>query len=154
MRTRSVGRLLRARRRRVTGKLFGYAQWGPWRRLADRASEADAIASAERLAQEALRFGVTSLQIFTLMPTERYVRALERAKLAIRVRVIRFPPTRAGARDLAEGRALPRRSPAHARVAVTGTKWLLDGTPLERRAALRTSYRDRPGWSGDFYLPE
>ena len=140
--------------RRITGKLFGYAQWGPWRRLADLASEAEAIASAQQLAQEALRYGVTSLQVFTLMPTDRYVRALERAKLPIRVRVIRFPRTHAGARDLAEGRALPRRSPAPARVSVTGTKWLLDGTPLERRAALRTSYRDRPGWSGDFYLPE
>ncbi|HTD58106.1 MAG TPA: amidohydrolase family protein, partial [Solirubrobacteraceae bacterium] len=35
-----------------------------------------------------------------------------------------------------------------------GTKWLLDGTPLERRAALRTEYRDRQGWSGQLYLPE
>src|SRR5262249_55543752 len=119
--------------RRITGKLSGYAQWGPWRRLASLAADADAIASAEQLRREALRFGVTSLQVFTLMPTERYVRALERAKLPIRVRVIRFPPTHAGSRDLAEGRMLPERSPEHARVTVTGTKWLLDGTPLERR---------------------
>jgi predicted amidohydrolase YtcJ len=139
--------------RRITGKLFGYAQWGPWRRLAAQASDADAIASVQQLAQDALRFGITSLQIFALLPAQ-YVRVLERAKLPIRVRVIRFPTTSASARDFNEGRDLPRRSPVNPRITVTGTKWLLDGTPLERRAAQRTEYRDRPGWSGDFYLPE
>jgi predicted amidohydrolase YtcJ len=37
---------------------------------------------------------------------------------------------------------------------VSGIKWLLDGTPLERRAALRTEYKDRSGWAGQLYLPE
>ena len=142
------------RRPLITGKLFGYAQWGPWRKLADKVSDADAIASVQQLARDATRFGVTSLQTFTLMSTARYVRALERAKLPIRVRVIRFPPTNADARDLDEGRELPRQSQASSRITVTGTKWLLDGTPLERRAALRTEYRDRQGWSGELYLPE
>jgi predicted amidohydrolase YtcJ len=140
--------------RRITGKLFGYAQWGPWRTLAAEATDADAIASAEQLARDAVRFGVTSLQNFTLMPTVKYVRALERANLPIRVRVIRFPPTGADARDLDEGRELPKQSQTSSRITVTGTKWLLDGTPLERRAALRTEYRDRQDWSGEFYLPE
>ncbi len=139
--------------RQVTGKLFGYAQWGPWRRLAQEVSDSDAIASMQQLAEEALRFGITSLQIFALLPVQ-YVRALERANLPIRVRVIRFPPTKSSARDLEEGRDLPGRSRGNSRITVTGIKWLLDGTPLERRAAQRREYRDRPGWSGEFYLPE
>jgi predicted amidohydrolase YtcJ len=49
---------------------------------------------------------------------------------------------------------LPRQSHPDSRITVSGTKWLLDGTPLERRAALRTMYRDRAGWAGQLYLPE
>jgi predicted amidohydrolase YtcJ len=138
---------------RITGKLFGYSQWGPWRRLARGVSDADAIASMQQLARDAIRLGITSLQIFALLPVQ-YVRALEHANLPIRVRVIRFAPTNSDARDLEEGRDLPKRSLANSRITVTGTKWLLDGTPLERRAAQRRDYRDRPGWAGEFYLPE
>jgi hypothetical protein len=138
----------------ITGKLFGYAQWGPWRRLAQMASEADVISSAEQLSEQAVRFGITSLQVMSLLPPSRYVPALNRAKLPIRIRVIRFPPTGPDSRNLNEGRDLPKQSQPHSRVTLSGTKWLLDGTPLERRAALRTEYRDRPGWSGQFYLAE
>ena len=139
--------------RRITGKLFGYAQWGPWRRLARGVSDEDAIASVQRLAHDAIRFGITSLQIFALLPGQ-YLRVLERANLPVRVRVIRFPPTNSNSRDLEEGRDLPTRSMANSRITVSGTKWLLDGTPLERRAAQRRDYRDRPGWKGESYLPE
>ncbi len=140
--------------RRITGKLFGYAQWRPWSRLARTASEADVIASARQLAEQAVRFGITSIQNMTLPPARRYAEAVQRGKLPIRLRVIRFPSTGVDARDLNEGRDLPRRSHSKSRVAVTGTKWLLDGTPLERRAALRSEYRDRRGWAGQLYLPE
>jgi predicted amidohydrolase YtcJ len=140
--------------KRITGKLFGYAQWRPWAKLARQASDAEAINSAQQLAQEAIRFGVTSMQNMSLMATGRYVRMLQQAKLPIRIRVIRFPPTGLQARDLKEGRDLAERPGKSDRITVSGTKWLLDGTPLERRAALRTEYRDRPGWSGQLYLPE
>ena len=140
--------------KRVTGKLFGYAQWGPWRKLAQMASEADVISSAQQLAEQAVRFGITSLQIMFLLPASRYVPALNRAKLPIRIRVIRFPPTGADSRDISDGRDLPRQSLPVSGVCFSGTKWLLDGTPLDRRAALQTEYRDRAGWSGQLYLPE
>jgi predicted amidohydrolase YtcJ len=140
--------------RRISGKFFGYAQWPHWRRLACQASDEEAIESAQQLAQEAIRFGVTSMQNMSLMATGRYVRALERAKLPLRIRVIRFPATGAAARDLSQAHDLPEQPQRGARVAVSGTKWLLDGTPLERRAALRSEYRDREGWSGQLYLPE
>ncbi len=137
----------------ITGKFFGYAQWPHWSRLARQASEGEAIASAQQLAQEAIRFGVTSMQNMSLMATDRYVRVLQQAKLPIRIRVIRFPATGLDSRDPTRG-DLPKRPQRGARVTVAGTKWLLDGTPLERRAALRSEYRDREGWSGQLYLPE
>ena len=139
---------------RITGKLFGYAQWGPWRKLAQMASEADVISSARQLAEQAVRFGITSMQIMSLLPSGRYVPALNRAKLPIRIRVIRFPPTGTDSREVGDGRDLPNELRSGSGVTFSGTKWLLDGTPLERRAALRTEYRDRARWSGQFYLAE
>jgi predicted amidohydrolase YtcJ len=136
--------------RRITGKLFGYAQWRPWSRLAESASDGDVIDSARQLAAQAIRFGVTSIQNMTLPPISRYAHAIDRATLPIRVRVIRFP----SAANPEEDCDLPRRLRADSRVTISGTKWLLDGTPLERRAALRSEYRDRAGWAGQLYLPE
>jgi predicted amidohydrolase YtcJ len=136
--------------KRITGKLFGYAQWRPWSRLAASVSDAELIDSARQLAAQAVRLGVTSIQNMTLPPIARYAQAVDRAKLPIRLRVIRFPSPA----DPEEGRDLPRQSHPGSRTTVSGTKWLLDGTPLERRAALRTTYRDRAGWAGQLYLPE
>ena len=52
-----------------------------------------------------------------------------------------------------EGRA---RLPAHPTplVTVSGTKWILDGTPIERSAAMRTPYADRPSTSGELNFSE
>ncbi len=139
---------------RITGRLFGYAQWGPWRRVADTASTSEAVSDAQQLAQEAIGLGITSMQNMSLLGSDRYVEVLKQAELPIRVRVIRFPATRLDGRDLNEGRGLPKHPGETGRITVSGMKWLLDGTPLERRASLRNEYRDRPGWSGQFYLPE
>jgi predicted amidohydrolase YtcJ len=51
-----------------------------------------------------------------------------------------------------EGRGL-RGSPASL-VTVSGTKWMLDGTPTERTAAMRQPYLDQPDRAGRGYLPE
>ena len=55
--------------------------------------------------------------------------------------------TTVNGRDTTEGRALP----AHPTplITVSGTKWLLDGSPIERTAALRKPYADLPSTSGD-----
>jgi predicted amidohydrolase YtcJ len=39
-------------------------------------------------------------------------------------------------------------------VTVGGLKWILDGTPLERGAAVRRPYLDRPGWQGKLLFAE
>jgi predicted amidohydrolase YtcJ len=39
-------------------------------------------------------------------------------------------------------------------VTVSGIKWVLDGTPFERGAALRTPYKDRPNWNGKLNFSE
>jgi predicted amidohydrolase YtcJ len=134
--------------KRINGRFFEYAEWVIERRLASLASDAQIEASLRRLADEALPFGVTTIQSMSYLPIERYVQALRPAQLPLRMRVIRFPPTGRTQRVFKEGRNLPLRPPGLPLVTVRGTKWILDGTPLERGAALRAGYVDRPGAFG------
>jgi predicted amidohydrolase YtcJ len=39
------------------------------------------------------------------------------------------------------------------RMHVSGVKWILDGTPIERLALMRRPYADRPGWYGRANFP-
>src|SRR6201982_2686829 len=68
------------------------------------------------------------------------------------MRVIRMAGTTVNERDKTEGRALPLH--AAPLITVSGTKWLLDGSPIERTAALRKLYTDFPSTSGELDFPE
>jgi predicted amidohydrolase YtcJ len=62
---------------------------------------------------------------------------VEKVPTPIRIRVMRSPPTTPAGRDIQDGVGLPRHpSPM---VTVTGTKWLLDGVPLENTFLPRKS---------------
>src|ERR1700688_1767676 len=55
-------------------------------------------------------------------------------------------------RDISEGNELPR-EPA-ALIHLGGTKWVLDGTPLEPTTAALNPYDDRPGTFGSMNFSE
>jgi hypothetical protein len=137
---------------RLNGKIFEYAGWRLWRRLADRADRQELLEQLRGFSDEALRFGITSLQIMPSMSTESFVDLLTEANLPLRVRVIRFPVTDENGRLAAEDADLSQRV-ASDRIAASGVKWILDGTPLERGMAVRGEYGDRPGWSGRLNFP-
>jgi len=60
--------------------------------------------------------------------------------------------TTVNGRDKTEGRSLPvHPTPL---ITVSGTKWLLDGSPIERTAALRKPYTDLPSTSGQLDFPQ
>lgn len=139
--------------RRVDGKIFEYAAWGLARRWCETASDEEIIKSMKALADEAAGFGITSLQNMPFLNPERYVKLLRQAHLPIRMRLIRWPTTDATRRNIREGRSLPRQPRGTTLVTVNGTKWLLDGTPLERGMAVRTPFLDRPGWTGRINFP-
>lgn len=69
------------------------------------------------------------------MPPDRCIALLEKLPVPIRVRVIRMPATNPAGRDIREGRPIPRSS--NPLITVSGTKWVLDGTPLEGTFAPR-----------------
>lgn len=134
--------------RQPNGRFWEYAQWQPSRTLMAQVSDSVALAELRRLGEEAVRLGITSVQLFSFVPFERFVRLLEQARLPIRVRAVPFSATTPQQRDLSEVRRLPPPPAANAKVTASGIKWVLDGTPYERSAALRQPYQDRPNWTG------
>jgi predicted amidohydrolase YtcJ len=138
---------------RLNGKIFEYAQWRLWRRLADRADRKQLIEQFRHLSDQAVRFGITSIQTMPNLSPELFVSLLTEANLPLRVRVIRFPVTDDKGRVAVEGADLTKQLAGSDRITLSGLKWILDGTPLERGMAIRGEYMDRPGWSGRINFP-
>jgi predicted amidohydrolase YtcJ len=133
--------------KKINGRIWEYAQWRQNRSLADQVSDEEAIKDLKQMADEAVGFGITSMQIMPTMRVERFVRLLEEANLPIRVRAMPFSLTTPKSRDLSEIRELPKLK-SNSKVTASGIKWILDGTPFERGAALRKPYNDRPDFAG------
>jgi predicted amidohydrolase YtcJ len=140
--------------KKINGRLWEYAEWKPNRILANQVRDDEAINYLRQLSDQAVRFGITSMQGFPSMSVERLTRLLVKADLPIRIRVIAFSVTTPEGRDLSEIRELPRLGVGQSKITVNGIKWVLDGTPFERGAALRRNYDDRPGWNGKLNFPE
>lgn len=123
----------------VDGVIHEYALFRLVRAV--RAGVPDAVLRAEfeALTAQVAQLGVTSLQEMTIGLTRaRSERVLAGADLKARVRTMCVPLS------LSESCA-PRHFDPTDRVTSTGTKWILDGTPVERSAALREPYVDFPG---------
>jgi predicted amidohydrolase YtcJ len=124
----------------LTGKLFEYAGWAAERRMADSVSDADAIEQLKRYSDECLTFGITSIQNMSMQSLSRYEKVERHGPAAIRIRMIRIPIGDSATRDATEGADFPVTSNERPLSIISGTKWILDGTPIEQGAALRTPY--------------
>lgn len=131
----------------LDGRLWEYPQLHVARRLSAALPRADAIAAYRDLSDRMLRWGVTSIQQMAEdRPLGETLAALAEADLPLRWGVFAWPMP---VRSVDEPRPAVARPPGlPARVRVLGTKWMLDGTPIERGAALRQPYADRPDWRG------
>ena len=140
---------------RINGRVWEYAAWNLDRLLGQRVTDEEAIAAMRAMAQEALGFGITSLQLMPAsMSIDRFVELLVKAELPVRVRAIPFALTEVGRRHRSETRRAPFLKYPTSNVTVSGIKWVLDGTPYERGAALRGDYADKPGARGALNFPE
>jgi predicted amidohydrolase YtcJ len=144
------GKFLRDRSGRLTGVLIEYAHTNAVTRQVSRRSVTVHRTALREASAEALRAGITSVQsIASNIAPAPTLQALRESRLPIRLRVIPMPTTDPGATLStwhAAERAWPLPENGSARVA--GVKWMLDGTPLERQAAFRAPYADRPGRAG------
>jgi predicted amidohydrolase YtcJ len=134
------GSLGRDANQHLTGKMFEYAGWNAERRLADAVSDADAADQLKTYSDQALGFGITSIQNMSMQPLTHYEKIERHAPAAIRIRMIRMPMSETAARDTSEGATLPVSSRERPLSIINGTKWILDGTPVEQGAALRQPY--------------
>jgi predicted amidohydrolase YtcJ len=148
-----AGHFVRSADGKLTGVVYEYAKFQINRRRSDMATEEEVLQQAQEFFRDAVKLGITSVQEMSLPGgAERCVMASKKAPTPIRMRVIRMAGTTAEGRDKTEGRALPPH-PAPL-ITVSGTKWLLDGSPIERTAALRKPYSDLPSTSGELDFPE
>lgn len=124
----------------LTGKLFEYAGWAAERRMADSVSDSDAIDQLKSYSDHLLAFGITSIQNMSMQSLARYEKVERHGPAAIRIRIIRIPISETASRDAGEGTDIPALSNERPLSVISGTKWILDGTPVERGAAVRTPY--------------
>jgi predicted amidohydrolase YtcJ len=143
-----------AKTKRINGRVFEYAQWRQNRTLGEMVSDEQAIRELKQKADEAIAFGITSIQIMPTMRIEKFIKLLEKADLPIRVRAIPFSLINAKERDLSEIRQLSKLKIANPKITASGIKWILDGTPFERAAALRQPYADAPNERGRLNFSE
>ena len=132
--------------RTLTGLAHEYAKYMLRQRLAMIPDRSAQVKAFQAFAAEAASFGITSVQaMMTAYPTAEAAPFIEAADLPVRMRLIDFPMS-----AMKDWRApVSRRArPKSTLVTVSGTKWIVDGTPIERLALLRAPYTDAPKVSG------
>jgi len=137
------GRYERSEDGRLSGVLREYASVRVSRKLADLTSDKDAIVDLRETLADAAEHGITTLQVMSeKMTPARYVDLLKQVPTPLRVRIMRMPMTMSTGRDLNEGLSMPR-NPAPL-ITISGTKWLLDGVPIEGTFAPRQGLVSSP----------
>ena len=131
--------------RTVTGLAHEYAEFIVRRRLSTMPDEETQAKALRDYAGAAVGLGITSAQLIgTNRPAADLARTAVASDLPIRLRLIDFPTTGMTAWRQPAGASV-QGSP---RVMVSGTKWILDGTPIERLMLLREPYTDNPATRG------
>jgi hypothetical protein len=121
---------------RLNGWLYEHAYWVPQIRFASQASDEELLAAIRAFEDEGLRYGITSVQTMAIIPPERLESILASASPRLRWRIIDF--------RMAPYDGTPGRFPV---------KYVLDGTPIERSAAMREPYADAPAARGEINYP-
>jgi hypothetical protein len=124
------GRYERSNDGDLNGIIREYATLQINRKLTDLTGETDAVKQLRLFYRQAVQYGITSIQDMSdAFTPQRIVTLLEKSASPLRIRVMRMPPTAPSGRDLNEG--LHAVTHPAALITVSGTKWMLDGTPLE-----------------------
>jgi predicted amidohydrolase YtcJ len=130
-----------------TGMAFQFASFQVARRFSELATQHEAEQQLSQFFDQAARWGITTVQDMASPITQKgCADLLARVPPPIRVRIMWFGLTDQHGRLTKEDRATSLH-PAPL-VTASGTKWVLDGTPVERSAAMRKPYTDRPETSG------
>lgn len=141
------GRIGRDASGRLNGRLEEYGNALAQRRFGIKTDSAEAVRIYRQYAAEARTFGITSTQLLgDALPAAEASKRLIEADVPMRWRYFRYP-IRLGDNDILDSRPPlpPQPTPL---IDMRGMKWVLDGTPIERLAAMRAPYSDAPAESG------
>jgi predicted amidohydrolase YtcJ len=136
---------------RLSGFFSEYAEFEIKRRWYSALPNNVLVKGFQQFSNEAVRMGITSVQnMATSLELDKMVSVIKEAKMPLRIRIIRFPGTSSKRRELSAWNKAYTAAPLYE---VSGTKWILDGTPLERGALMQAPYSDKPGWKGVLNFP-
>jgi predicted amidohydrolase YtcJ len=136
---------------RLSGFFSEYAEFDVKRKWYSALPNDMLVKGFQEFAGEAVRMGITTVQnMATSLDLDKMVSVIREAKLPLRIRIIRFPGTSARRREID---LWSKNYPAAPRYEVSGMKWILDGTPLERGALMQAAYSDKAGWRGQLNFP-
>ena len=141
------GRFQRDSSGRLNGRAEEYADELLGRRLRALVPADQRPGAYREFSAEVLRMGITSVQLMANGGAHKeIVSDIVASGSPLRWRVIRWPSREAGHELVDSKTHLPPQPSAN--VDARGMKWMLDGTPIERFAALRQPYTDRPEQNG------
>ena len=131
----------------LNGRAIEFAAFALHRRIANLTSDQDALQQTREFLQQAVQFGITSVQNMSIpVPATRLVDLYSAAPTPIRQRIMHYRLT--DSRGPIVGESDGQRPGLPPLITVSGIKWVLDGTPIERTAALRAPYTDDPQTAG------
>jgi predicted amidohydrolase YtcJ len=137
-----------------SGRLDEYALYNAERRLAVAQEDSLLAVAFREYGESGLRLGITTVQDMTTqydLPAARG--AARHGGMRARHRVIRLPATDVAGGWRSDWRVAGADTVLGPSMHVSGVKWILDGTPIERLALMRRPYDDRPGWHGRANFP-
>ena len=121
---------------RIIGRSIEYANFRLHAKLQELAPEEVQLQDAKQMLNEATHFGVTTIQVMAIGSRDQTAAIMRKAESPIRIRVMDFSVS-------APDHPLPPlRVQDSQNVYISGLKWILDGEPVLRTAALRQHYAD------------
>jgi predicted amidohydrolase YtcJ len=135
----------------LTGAVYEYAQWPFWNALTLQEA-ATFINDLKQADEDFIRHGVTTFQHMNILSQPRVaVELFSKANLKTRCRLISMIGTSEKGR-MVEG-LNNYQVLSDNKLYVSGLKYLLDGTPLDRTALLTMPYPDKHDWFGRLDFP-
>lgn len=140
---------------RSTGRIDEYVVYATLRRLGMARGDSLFARSVRRYGERMVALGITSVQDMAGAYDLRMARAVVSRDGAMRVRhrVIRLPLPAGRTTVSSDWRVGGADTVLAPTMHISGVKWILDGTPIERLALMRQPYADRPGWYGRANFP-
>lgn len=144
----------------LTGKAIEKNAYNPntsYQKVAAMRDEKKLVSELQGITQEMLQLGITSYQnMCTGATAGDYIKIWQKAGLPFRLRLIRWGDINPDGTLSIPGKELPKKISTLPLVTVSGTKWLMEGTPDEEYAEQFEPYPNRPNWYGkmNYTIPE